>query len=250
MKSLNTFSKKSLTVLTALLGFFLCIFLVSCDENDLETTENESINNTEDSVEIPNTVGMLASDAANMLKEVGFKNIEFESDTGEMVMIKSNWIVIAQDPSAATTGSVNDIVKLSVGRKNAEDQGRETNNENNSSSGRNNTDTDISKLQVSRYEVSELDGADSYHLYSNIGASEANLAAFRDDCIIGVAHAFNMPVSEATTYVDRALAGEDRVVVKDKYYSYTLSFEVDSITNKQGAYTLNMYPDTIGWLDW
>lgn len=127
---------------------------------------------------------------------------------------------------------------------------KETDSENNSSNDSNNTDVDISKLQVSRYEESELDGADSYHVYSNVGASEANLAAFRDDCIISVAHAFNIPISEATTYVDRALAGESRVVIKGKYYSYTLSFEADSITNKQGAYTLDIFPDTIGWLDW
>lgn len=60
-----------------------------------------------------------------------------------------------------------------------------------------------------------MDGADSYHDYSNVATSEANLAAFRDDCIICVAHAFDMPINEATSYVDRALAGESRIVIKD-----------------------------------
>ena len=247
MKLLNTFANKGLTILIALAGVALCVFLTFCDEGDLKNTESESISNSEDSIEMPNVVGMLASDATDVLREAGFKNIDYESNTGEMVIAKSNWIVIAQEPSATAISSMNGIVILDVARKEAKDQVEKTDN---ADGGDNRVDVDISKLQVSRYEESEMDGADSYHVYSNVGASEANLAAFRGDCIIGVVHAFNMPADEATSYVDRALAGESRVVIKDKYYSYTLTFEVDSIANKQGAYSLDMYPDTIGWLDW
>lgn len=65
-------------------------------------------------VTVPDVVGKTLSEAESTLNDEGFTRIEVESESGDLVISKSDWAVISQTPEAGEEASENDTIVLRV----------------------------------------------------------------------------------------------------------------------------------------
>ncbi len=86
------------------------------ESTTVQSSEDTTIETTEALPTMIDVTGMTLDKAKKQLKENGFSNIKTESDNGKIIMLESNWTVIAQSIEAGTSVDKNIEITLTCSK--------------------------------------------------------------------------------------------------------------------------------------